>query len=156
MSYSQAIPEGVEVRCALSVDAQVGECPVWCPTEGVLYWTDIVSRLIYRLDPSGGDARAWSMPGRVGSFALRADGTLVAAMEGHLVRIDLAAGVVETIATPEPGMHENRMNDGRCDRAGRPVGLDVLEVSEQHEDRVREEDAARRWRREVAPEDSRR
>ncbi len=119
MSYSRAVPEGAEVRCAQSVNAQVGECPVWCPVEGVLWWTDIVSRMVYRLDPSGGDVRSWSLPGRVGSFALRADGSLVAAMEGHFVGIDLAAGVVETIATPEPGVHVNRMNDGRCDRSGR-------------------------------------
>ena len=119
MTISRAIPDSPVIRCAQQASARVGESPVWCPRDQVLYWTDIPSRLVYRLDPASGEVRSWSVPGRIGSFALRADGTLVAGMEGHFVRVDLGAGLVETVATPEPGVWDNRMNDGRCDRSGR-------------------------------------
>jgi L-arabinonolactonase len=86
---------------------------------GVLWWTDIPSRTIHRLDPASGQHENWSAPGRIGSFALREGGGLVVAMEHDFAFFDPETGRLEPLAQAERDRPDNRMNDGRCDRRGR-------------------------------------
>jgi sugar lactone lactonase YvrE len=55
----------------------------------------------------------------VGSFALREQGGLVAALRSGFALIDLERGAVDRLVDPEADRPENRFNDGRCDRQGR-------------------------------------
>jgi len=41
---------------ALAARAQLGECPLWSPTEARLYWEDIDGRAVHRFDPASGFA----------------------------------------------------------------------------------------------------
>ena len=40
------------VECVLDIKAKLGECPVWCPSTGSLYWIDIQAPSLNRFDPS--------------------------------------------------------------------------------------------------------
>lgn len=102
--------------------ARLGECPVWSPDENVLYWIDIDGRKIHRYDPSTGSQQVREMPARPGSLALSSDpNRLLLAMEHELVWVDWDSGATSGFLTLEPPATGNRLNDGRCDPAGRFV-----------------------------------
>jgi L-arabinonolactonase len=61
----------------------------------------------------------WTMPERIGSFALREQGGLVVAFASGFAFLNLETGAVERLAAPEAAMPRNRFNDGKCDRRGR-------------------------------------
>ena len=104
----------------------LGEAPVWDDRIGTLYWADQLGRKVRAYDPVSGGVRDWAMPDVVGCVVPTDDiGKLLVAQPERYVLLDLATGGVETfvtIAQPRPGV---RLNDGRCDRAGRLIGGSV-------------------------------
>lgn len=104
----------------LDVGAKLGESPVWSPEEGLLYWVDIDGRAVHGFDPAHGEDTSWEVPGRPGALARTTDPSrLLVAVENGLVWIHLDSGAVTpwvTLEDPQPGV---RLNDGRCDPAGR-------------------------------------
>ncbi len=111
-----------EIDVVVAEPAVLGECPVWSPAEGVLYWADIEGRALHRFDPSSGVDELGALPGRPGSFALTgAPGRLLVALELQLVWFDWGADEVDPWVDLEPAGSGNRSNDGRCDPAGRFV-----------------------------------
>ena len=110
----------LEAICVLPAAAQLGECPVWSPDEARLYWIDIDGRAIHRFDPATGLDEQRPAPGRPGSLALTATpGQLLVALEGRLGFLDWASEVWRDGVSLEPEGVGNRLNDGRCDPAGR-------------------------------------
>ena len=105
------------------------EGPVWSDQEQKLYWTDIESRALWRLDPGPGAAVSWNMPRKVCSLAFRERGGLLIAFEKSLSFYDLEARAEKPICGVETGLSTTRLNDGRCDRQGRFVvgGFDSSE-----------------------------
>lgn len=111
----------VQVDCVLDAKALVGEAPLWCGREQVLWWTDIDGRVLRRFDPATGLDRSFSLPSRLGCFAQRRDGGFVLALENGFHFYDASTGALEPIADPEPDLPGNRFNDGTTDIAGRFV-----------------------------------
>ena len=108
-----------EVACIVDARAVVAESPVWCSEEQALYWADIYAPSINRYDPMTGENRAWPVPAPVGCLALREGGGVIAAGQAGFFFLDLESGAVEPLYDPEPDRPHTRLNDGRCDRAGR-------------------------------------
>jgi sugar lactone lactonase YvrE len=108
----------ISVDLVLDAKAAIGECPVWSPEERVLYWIDIPRGRLNRLDPATGKNTFWVMPAPIGSFALREAGAFLVALKSGFHIFDPKTETVKLIAHPEPHLHENRLNDGRTDRAG--------------------------------------
>lgn len=107
-------------ECVVPARALLGECPLWDTAAGRLYWIDIEGRAIHRFDPATGLDERRELPGRPGSIALTArDGRLLVAMETSLAFLDWDSGAVEDWLDLEPAGTGNRLNDGRCDAAGR-------------------------------------
>lgn len=96
----------------------LGECPLWDDREQALYWVDGRAPALYRWK-DGDELRVWPLPEIVGSFAFRKGGGLLVALQTGTFTLDLATGVLESFAAPEPDKPDNRLNDGRCDRRGR-------------------------------------
>ncbi len=105
------------------------EGPIWSDEERKLYWTDIESRALWRLDPGPGAAVSWNMPQKVCSLAFRERGGLLIAFEKSLSFYDLDAPAERRIVDVETDLPMTRLNDGRCDRQGRFVvgGFDSTE-----------------------------
>lgn len=106
----------------LLVDSKdiLGEGVIWHPAEQMLYWCDNLKPNIQRYDPATGEHRVWPTPESVGCIVFREKGGICAAMKSGFAFIDdLDAMRIDYIVDPEPGMGGNRMNDGKCDRAGR-------------------------------------
>ncbi len=105
--------------CIIDAKAEVAECPVWCADEQALYWIDIYGHRLNRFDPATGAQRSWDVGEPIGSYALRERGGFLVALKSGLYTFEPATGARELLASPEAGRPENRLNDGRCDRAGR-------------------------------------
>jgi L-arabinonolactonase len=99
----------------------LGEAVVWNTRDERVYWTDVYAQSLYSCDVDGGDVRVVPLPDKLGSFAFDPDGNLLAAFSKGLYRYELATGRRERLTSFEPELERTRLNDGRCDRAGRFV-----------------------------------
>ena len=103
----------------LPARARLGECPLWSPREARLYWVDIDGRAIHRYDPESGEDEVRETRGRPTALALtEVPGHLLVAIERGLAFFDWEGAEIRDWQQLEP-MSENRLNDGRCDPAGR-------------------------------------
>lgn len=105
---------------AVAADVQnvLGECPLWCERTRRLYWTDIESSELLALEEDTGIVMRWSLPERLGSFALTEKANvLLMALASRLAFCDLDTGEFTPVAD-SPGEPGTRTGDGRCDRAG--------------------------------------
>lgn len=102
------------------VRTRVGESPLWSPRESALWWVDIEGRRLHRI--AGNVHSSWTTHERLACIALHDGGGLLAAMETGVFRLQaqadgaLATERLASVRHPREGM---RLNDGRCDRAGR-------------------------------------
>ncbi len=96
-----------DISCALA------ECPTWDGARNALLWADIPAGVIHELSLTGGARRSWQLPGKVGSFGLAADQTLVVACARDIILLDRASGATRHLASVEPDLPENRFNDGK-------------------------------------------
>jgi sugar lactone lactonase YvrE len=108
-----------QVELVVDAHAQVGEGPVWDPRQQRLLWTDIIGREVHVFDPVSGRDIAVPVDQPVGAIALRSAGGYVAAVQDGFAELDLESGQLALLAPVEKGLLDNRMNDGKCDRAGR-------------------------------------
>ena len=110
----------MNIEILLDVKTTLGEGPVWDVDQQRLYFIDSMDGRVFRCDAEGRDLRAWDVPGKIGSMALRKDGGgAIVSLDSGFWLLDFATGDCELMHDPEPGMDGNRINDGKCDRRGR-------------------------------------
>jgi sugar lactone lactonase YvrE len=114
-----------ETLCIGPVANDLGESLCWDHEAKVLHWIDAWKSVVHTYDPAGGAFRQTSfseaLAGRpIGSIACGHNGDMVGGVRGGFYRFDLATGEVQLLAPAEAGRPAtNRLNDGKCDRAGR-------------------------------------
>jgi xylono-1,5-lactonase len=106
-------------RLVWDLQAELGEGPVWVERDCALWFTDIKTRRIHRLDPASGERSSWRAPEQVGFVLPARSGGFVAGLRSGLHRFDPASGGFEKIADVEPGKPSNRLNDGTVGPDGR-------------------------------------
>jgi sugar lactone lactonase YvrE len=107
--------------------SELGESPFWHPTEKSLYWCDIQGQVVHAWHPDSGLHRQWNMPSEPGCCAPAADERLVIGLRNGFYLLDTAKGSADPnaltcVALLPPDQHDTavlRLNDGRCDTAGR-------------------------------------
>jgi sugar lactone lactonase YvrE len=114
-----AAVERIEAELALDARAELGEGPVWDDELGRLIWVDITGERVHRFDPLTGDDEMTAVGQPVGAAAPRIPGGLVLAVRDGFAFLDLERGRLELVAEVEADASGNRMNDGKCDAAGR-------------------------------------
>ncbi len=110
---------GVEAEVAVDAHAQLGEGPVWDEASGQLIWVDIMAGLVHRFTPDAEVDESADVGQPVGAVAARTTPGLVLAMRDGFGVLDTDTGDVQMIAGAEAHVKGNRMNDGKCDSAGR-------------------------------------
>ena len=106
------------IHCIAAVRANVGEGPVWAPTEQRLYWVDNKGRKIFRRDESG-DVRTFETLFEICCLAPKRSGGFIAGTNRGLAAIDPEASRYDLLENPESGLPGNRFNDGKVDPWGR-------------------------------------
>jgi sugar lactone lactonase YvrE len=107
------------VSLFLDARAELGESPVWDPIAGCLYFVDILRGRVHCIDPEPRTWETFQIDSMVGSVAPTDAGDLLLAVKGGFALLDLDTGGVQSIASVDHGGPDIRMNDGKCDPAGR-------------------------------------
>ncbi|MBL9130473.1 MAG: SMP-30/gluconolactonase/LRE family protein, partial [Verrucomicrobiaceae bacterium] len=94
-----------------------GEGPLWHHDR--LLYVDIEAHKIIAFTPATGEEKIWDVGQRVGTVVPRENGGLLWAGDNGFFFLDESTGLSTPIADPEPDLHDNRFNDGKCDPAGR-------------------------------------
>jgi L-arabinonolactonase len=110
------------VELVADAQAQLGECALWCERSQSLFWTDIECCTVSRWCEGDGQIRTWTLPERVGSFALCEQGDrLLLGLASGVALFDLASSAMSPKVSVDLPGPETRVNDGRCDPQGRFV-----------------------------------
>ena len=111
--------EELQVEVVLEARAAVGEGPVWDERTQRLIWVDIMANAVHVYDPARDEDRAIDVGQPVGAAGLRERGGLVLALRDGFGLLDQDFGDLRIVASVEADVSTNRMNDGKCDPAGR-------------------------------------
>ena len=103
----------------LDAKATLGEGPAWDLKTQTLYWVDILEKRIY-----AGTELLAQMDDMVGCLAPRKNGNLILGMSqlasrASIVDFELATAQQTVLASLSAEPPTNRLNDGKCDPAGR-------------------------------------
>jgi sugar lactone lactonase YvrE len=107
------------LQVAVGSRACLGEGPSWDAREGVLWWVDIEANLVHRYDPLRRSDDSIDVGQAVGAVVPREKGGLVVALRDGVAFLDPISQQVELFGPVERERQENRMNDAKCDSAGR-------------------------------------
>jgi sugar lactone lactonase YvrE len=109
-----------QIRCVSEPQDVLGETPLWCEQSRCLWWLDIDRARLHRLCPESGARDLFSFDAKyAGSLALRASGGVLIALELGLFTFNPGVEELRPFCQVEPPQLNNRLNDGRCDGAGR-------------------------------------
>lgn len=98
----------------------LGEGIAYVPREDALYWVDILGRRLHRFGLGDAAWREWILPEMTGWVIERRNGDgFVAGMKSGFHRLRLDPLRIELLASPEPELPFNRMNDACADAQGR-------------------------------------
>ncbi len=119
----------MDIACVSSAADDLGESPYWDVEAKRLCWIDAWRVRIHALDPASGITRTAdltaALDGRpIGSIGRHAAGGMVAGAKGGFWHLDPdfvgGGGAARLLAEAEADRPAaNRLNDGKCDRAGR-------------------------------------
>jgi sugar lactone lactonase YvrE len=109
----------ITAECVQREEAIVGESPVWCSRERVLFWVDITGQKIHQFSPSTHANETFKLPHPVTALAVRKQGGLVLSLKKRFALFDLKSQELTYLGDPEPDLPDNRFNDAKCDRQGR-------------------------------------
>jgi hypothetical protein len=102
--------------------ARLGECALWDERAQAPLWTDIDAAQLRRWRASDGSVWSWTLPERVGSFALcEAPDRLLLGLASGVALFDLEDARLGPLTPVEADEPRRRINDGRCDPQGRFV-----------------------------------
>lgn len=120
----------MRIEVVADVKTTLGEGPLWDVEQERLYWIDSFDGRVFRSTADGAEIRAWDVPEKIGSMALRKDGNgAVVSLANGFFLLDFKSGDVELIVDPEADKPNNRINDGKVDKRGRFIAgsMDTME-----------------------------
>lgn len=108
-----------KVTIAYQVDAALGEGAIWNHETNELFWIDIEGKSLNMLDPKTKQNRSFSTASHIGTVVPKnKDEALVALVDG-IYAMNLNTGQTEVFADMKDVLTGCRLNDGKCDPAGR-------------------------------------
>jgi sugar lactone lactonase YvrE len=109
----------LDVDLVLAAGADLAEGPSWDAEAQALIWVDITQALVHRFDPASERDEAFDVGRSVGAAVPTTSGRLAFAASDGFSLLDPETGRMRPIAEVEAGDPQTRMNDGKCDAAGR-------------------------------------
>ena len=119
----------MRIEVMIDVKTILGEGPLWDVDEQRLYFIDSFGCNVFRCTADGREVRAWDVPAKIGSMALRRQGGAVVSLANGFHFLDFKTGDCQLIVDPESDKPANRINDGKVDKRGRFVAgsMDTME-----------------------------
>jgi len=120
----------MRIEVVVDVKTILGEGPLWDVGLERFFWIDSFGGVVYRATHDGREVRAWDVPAKIGSIAIRKDGNgAICSLANGFHSLDFKTGECTLIHDPEPDKPNNRINDGKVDRRGRFVAgsMDTME-----------------------------
>ncbi len=112
--------DAMELIATIPAGCVLGEGPVWDHRLACLWFTDIQSAQLLRVDWPSGALTRFALPERLGSLGLTDDpAQLVCAFASGFALYAPATGICQWLCKTEADYRGMRMNDGRIDRQGR-------------------------------------
>lgn len=112
-----------EPTCVWDLKATLGEGPVWSRKDHAIWFVDIKSSRVYRYDVNIGSHQVFHAPSPCGFIAPRKRGGFIVGCKTGLYAFDphrhSRQGHFELLTHVEPGLPNNRLNDGYVDHHGR-------------------------------------
>jgi sugar lactone lactonase YvrE len=105
----------------LPVQNELGETPIWVPEEKALYFVDIGTHTIYRLDPATAAYESFKPDLPVRGLCRRRAGGWLLITDSGLAFWDRQTNACEFIVDPFADNPDIQFNDGMIDRQGRLV-----------------------------------
>lgn len=103
----------MKTEIVLEAKALLGEGPAWDARSQTLYWVDILGKRVY-----ANDQVLVELDDYIGCLAPRPNGNLLLGMRSSFADLEPGSGKLTVLASlNEPA--NNRVNDGKCDPAGR-------------------------------------
>lgn len=110
----------MRIEILLDVKPTLGEGPLWDVDQQRFYFIDSMDGRVFRCTAEGHELRAWDVPGKIGSMAIRKEGDgAIVALDSGFYSLNFKTGECDFIHDPEPDKSNNRLNDGKVDRQGR-------------------------------------
>lgn len=110
----------MRIEVLIDVKTTLGEGPLWDVDQQRFYFIDSFDGRVFRCTADGREVRAWDVPAKIGSIAIRKDGKgAICSLANGFHTLDFETGEVALIHDPEPDKPNNRINDGKVDRRGR-------------------------------------
>ncbi|MDZ8052660.1 MAG: SMP-30/gluconolactonase/LRE family protein [Aulosira sp. ZfuVER01] len=114
MNAAQYSPKNI-----LEVRTRLGEGPCWHQDEQLLYWVDIYNHRVHQFNPATNAHKFFDVGEVVGCIAPAGTNRLIMAQRRRLAFLDTSNSKVTPILTIEDNEPDTRLNDGKCDAAGR-------------------------------------
>ncbi len=108
-----------EVEHYLPVQNELGETPIWVPEEKLLYWVDIGSHMIFRIDPKTDEYESIKPDMPVRGLCRRTADSWLIITDAGLAFWDRSSNTCEFIVDPYEAQPDLQFNDGAIDRQGR-------------------------------------
>jgi sugar lactone lactonase YvrE len=111
----------VTESAAVAVDCHAphGEGPTWDARRGLVVWVSIMQGTVYTLDPGNGHTEQFEVGEPIGAIVPRASGGYCLAVEHGFAAVGELGEQVQPIASIQQDGPAYRMNDAKCDPAGR-------------------------------------
>ena len=108
-----------EVTVAYQTEAKLGEGAIWNHESNKLYWVDIEGKLFNMFDPKTKKNRSFLTASQIGTVVpINKKEALIALIDG-IYTINLETGHTTVFAEMADVLTGCRLNDGKCDPAGR-------------------------------------
>lgn len=106
----------------VGISVRFPSSPVWHPGERCVYWSDVESGVLYRMDGATGEAESVFEDGRpIGAITVQADGALLLFRDHGNVVLYRDGAIVETIVPDLGDYRKTRFAGAAADSAGRVV-----------------------------------
>ncbi|MCH9816137.1 MAG: SMP-30/gluconolactonase/LRE family protein [Actinomycetia bacterium] len=109
----------MSVELALACRAEHAEGPIWDAATRRLWWVDITGHRLHVYDPASGQDCSWDTGQDVGAVALDQAGEPIIALPGGFAAFNTTTGRSAPFTAIEANLPGNRLNDAKCDPAGR-------------------------------------
>ncbi len=108
-------------KIELVVDAKnaLGEGAIWNHKSQTFWWVDIEGQLLQVFNPQDNGTQVYNLGERIGTVVPSHDGHAIIALQSGVYKFNLATKERNLIVAPETDTDNIRLNDGKCDPAGR-------------------------------------